>query len=326
MKQIQGKFALLIATALVAQTGSANVLYPGVTLSQNQSILSLEGKYRLIMQSDGNLVVYRADGTPRWSSGAKGTRAVMQEDGNFVQYGVFGNAAWHTNTWGNPGAALVIQDDGNLVIYAAQGRGPLWAIGVDTPWGAPQRAGDVVGRDLDVPLLGAIGHIAIWDGNKVYEAVAGYDKKAIRSLSWNQFQTTTKYWGAAFPYIPAGVTQPVCLHEQCPWFYVPGNSYFESFQARRAMTEYMAINQEVGAEYTLSAIDYHPYQAGLLEYNFPPKIGLFRCDTFVIEMMRISTDRASPTTASETWRKRWQSLSEGPVLPGTVFNKLKSFQ
>ena len=60
-------------------------LFPGETLT------SPEGQYELIMQTDGNLVIYDVwnGRSPVWASdtvGAPNTRAEMQDDGNLVIY------------------------------------------------------------------------------------------------------------------------------------------------------------------------------------------------------------------------------------------------
>ena len=91
---------------------------------------SPNGRYRLALQMDGNLVLYDDElGTALWSAGTEGTaagQAVMQNDGNFVVYDARNVAIWSSGTAGNPGARLAIQDDGNLVVYRADGQ-PLWA-------------------------------------------------------------------------------------------------------------------------------------------------------------------------------------------------------
>jgi hypothetical protein len=89
----------------------------------------------LILQADGNLVVYRKrDGVATWSSntgGHPGAVMKMQKDGNLVIYaGVkpvnqLGPALWSSRTWNNPGAYSILQDDGNFVIYRADGT-PAW--------------------------------------------------------------------------------------------------------------------------------------------------------------------------------------------------------
>jgi hypothetical protein len=89
---------------------------------------SPNGQYYLICQTDGNLVLYKNNGTAIWSSNTFGqtvTKCVMQTDGNLVLYNQ--NAAvWYSNTPGNQNAFLALQDDGNLVIYTVTGVA-IWA-------------------------------------------------------------------------------------------------------------------------------------------------------------------------------------------------------
>jgi hypothetical protein len=110
----------------------ANQLFPGQSLVAGQSITADDARAFLVMQGDGNLVLYevhRGRHLPVWAAGTEGrggVRAVMQDDGNLVIYTAGGAAVWDAGTWGNPGAGLVVQDDGNAVVYAPDGR-PLWA-------------------------------------------------------------------------------------------------------------------------------------------------------------------------------------------------------
>lgn len=102
------------------------------SLVTDQELHSPNGRHRLVMQGDGNLVLYRANGKPKWATGTDGRQigaAYMQGDGNLVLYDAAG-AVWASGTHGNPGAHLVLQDDGNLVIYHPQGH-PLWATGTN---------------------------------------------------------------------------------------------------------------------------------------------------------------------------------------------------
>ena len=57
-----------------------------------------------------------------------GARVVMQSDGNLVLYSTANRALWSTKTSGNTGANayLALQNDGNLAIYTASGK-VLWA-------------------------------------------------------------------------------------------------------------------------------------------------------------------------------------------------------
>jgi len=84
-------------------------------------------KYQLIMQGDGNLVLYSPAGA-LWSSGTSvaSSYAIMQGDGNLVIYRQGGIAVWSTHTYGNPGSWLLVQGDGNTVIYKP-GNIPIWA-------------------------------------------------------------------------------------------------------------------------------------------------------------------------------------------------------
>ena len=57
-----------------------------------------------------------------WSTGTTtGHHVVMQGDGNLVLYDAGNHALWSSGTFGNPGAHLVLTNDGNLIIYSASG-------------------------------------------------------------------------------------------------------------------------------------------------------------------------------------------------------------
>src|SRR5256885_797881 len=113
-------------------------LNPDEVLGPGQSIATANGRASLIMQSDGNLVLYQVDAgsrTPLWSTGTDvpGSRVAMRGDGNLALYEPSGACRWASGTDGNPGAWLTLQDDGNLVIYA--GTGPaLWASNTVRAW------------------------------------------------------------------------------------------------------------------------------------------------------------------------------------------------
>jgi hypothetical protein len=86
-----------------------------------------DGNYQLILQGDSNLVLYY-QGRAIWTTNTAGRSAaslVMQSDGNLVLYNTSGAALWSSGTYGNPGAYLTLQSDGNLVIYSSSGAA-LW--------------------------------------------------------------------------------------------------------------------------------------------------------------------------------------------------------
>jgi hypothetical protein len=108
--------------------GGANNLQPGQQLTQGQVLRSSDGRFILVMQGDGNLVIYYYN-VALWSSVTAGNssinRAIMQTDGNFVLYDTNNVAHWSTITAGYSGSYIVMQDDGNLVIY--QNGVPRWS-------------------------------------------------------------------------------------------------------------------------------------------------------------------------------------------------------
>jgi len=78
------------------------------------------GQYFLILQADGNFVLYK-NGGAIWNSGTPGrgvTAAWMQNDGNFTLTNDAGTAIWQTNTEVNSNNYFAFQPDGNLVVYA----------------------------------------------------------------------------------------------------------------------------------------------------------------------------------------------------------------
>jgi hypothetical protein len=105
-----------------------NVLSGGAVLSPGGQLVSPNGSHRLIVQGDGNVVLYGPGAVVRWTSrtAGAGNRMVMQGDGNLVVYTSAGRAAWSSGTSGNAGARAVLQDDGNLVVYRPDGRA-VWA-------------------------------------------------------------------------------------------------------------------------------------------------------------------------------------------------------
>jgi hypothetical protein len=102
----------------------------GQSLGIGQQLNSCDGRFRLVLQGDGNLVLYKNGFTPLWFTGTQGQPAhyaPLQGDGNFVLYGTSLQALWNSGTQGFPGAYLALQNDGNLVIY--QGGVARWNTG-----------------------------------------------------------------------------------------------------------------------------------------------------------------------------------------------------
>ncbi|TPG33753.1 LysM peptidoglycan-binding domain-containing protein [Mycolicibacterium hodleri] len=101
-------------------------LQNGDKLEVGQSLTSQNGAYKLILQDDGNLVLYAGDDSV-WSTGTNGknvVRAEVQTDGNFVLY-TPDDPVWASQTKGAKDVRLILQDDRNLVLYGFDG--PAWS-------------------------------------------------------------------------------------------------------------------------------------------------------------------------------------------------------
>jgi hypothetical protein len=92
-------------------------------------LYSANHAYMLVMQPDGNLVLYNSAKRALWSSrtSSPGAFALFQTDGNFVVYSRADHPLWSSGTKAGPQSFLMVQNDGNVVVYATpQGPG-LWS-------------------------------------------------------------------------------------------------------------------------------------------------------------------------------------------------------
>ncbi len=127
MRQIV--LSAVLATGHCTFSTAADTLLTDAKLTAGENLASADGNYVLVMQSDGNLVMYHGT-TALWSSGTSvtsGAECRMQGDGNLVVYGMVEGkftAVWASCT-DKPGARLDLQNDGNVVIY--HDRVALWS-------------------------------------------------------------------------------------------------------------------------------------------------------------------------------------------------------
>lgn len=107
-------------------------LTSGQMLRPDDRLNSSDGRWHLLYQLDGNLVLYDVNWRPIWHTSTDGTQpgiAIMQADGNFVVYDAAARPLWASAiSNGHSGAQLAMQTDGNLVIYDVDGT-PLWDTG-----------------------------------------------------------------------------------------------------------------------------------------------------------------------------------------------------
>jgi hypothetical protein len=130
-------------------------LRSGMRLNIGDSLFSPLGGFRLVLQDDGNLVLYVIDDMQIpwdaasivyhelsilsiyhdaiWSSqthvrehdAGPAAYCLMKDDGNFIIYDEDDKPCFQSGTKGNPGAFLRCQDDGNLVIYTRDNKA-IW--------------------------------------------------------------------------------------------------------------------------------------------------------------------------------------------------------
>lgn len=124
---------LLFFASLISIIYAINTLDKDQCLTQCDVLYSSNFCFKLVMQDDGNLVVYRiSDNKAFWSSRTSRScseRVCMQGDGNFVLYDCQDKATWASNTQNNPGSTIILQDNGNLVIHKAVTNQVLWSSG-----------------------------------------------------------------------------------------------------------------------------------------------------------------------------------------------------
>jgi hypothetical protein len=110
-------------------------IMPGQHLNPGMGVRSPNG-HSLVLQQDGNLVLFNGKRVPIWSTNTKGyepVQLIMKTDGNLVLYSTIGQV-WASNTSGNPGAFFAVHDDGNFAVHrsgsqADTSTNPLWASG-----------------------------------------------------------------------------------------------------------------------------------------------------------------------------------------------------
>jgi hypothetical protein len=123
------------ANAAPATQASASVAAI-TTFTGGTSIISGNGDYQLLMQTNGDLVenslhgiapleiTWSTDGNTMQGGGNASASGNYTVTGTYV--GETTTPIWHSNTVGNPGARAVLQQDGNFVIYSAS-NAVLWS-------------------------------------------------------------------------------------------------------------------------------------------------------------------------------------------------------
>jgi hypothetical protein len=103
----------------------SNQLAAGGNLYPGQYLQSSDKRFSLVMQSDGNLVLYGPAFQYLWASSTNGQpvayATLQQSDGNFVLYDSNGTALWNWGAAGSGATKAVVQADGNFVLANSSG-------------------------------------------------------------------------------------------------------------------------------------------------------------------------------------------------------------
>ncbi|HEV2402958.1 MAG TPA: hypothetical protein VGS08_02035 [Candidatus Saccharimonadales bacterium] len=146
-----GPGLFFVINVVTPNSGASGTTIPGgTTITPGTVTQSPDGNSALVVQNDGNVVLY-IEGRAAWWSGTYGyaiSRFVMQTDGNLVLYGKDGVPDWSSGTYGYTGDHLALQTDGNLVIYSSSNQ-PLWSSGTN---GVPDGY-DYITQSLSSPAV-----------------------------------------------------------------------------------------------------------------------------------------------------------------------------
>jgi hypothetical protein len=111
---------------------ATDTLIVNQSMKPNQHLTSANGKYRLVFQPDGNLVLQRqSDHAQLWASDTaqkNGKRLVLGSDGNLRLETHGKTAAWTSDTGNSRVNRLTVHDDGNVVMYDTANK-QIWSTG-----------------------------------------------------------------------------------------------------------------------------------------------------------------------------------------------------
>ncbi|MBF0425265.1 MAG: hypothetical protein HQL66_05560 [Magnetococcales bacterium] len=189
-------FLIVIASFLSVAAQAADTLPSGTMLGKGQAVVSADNNYMATFQDDGNFVLYDLKfKRSTWASNTSGKtsdRIVMQPDGNLVIYNGT-SAVWASNTAGKSGAYLKLWTDGNLTIV--QGSSIVWASNTKADGILP--SGGVLTGGPE-KKCGSAANCFVSGGNGTYYAVFQSDGNfVIYNSSWGaEWATGTNNSGA----------------------------------------------------------------------------------------------------------------------------------
>ncbi|QHT56169.1 hypothetical protein GXP71_08805 [Cellulomonas sp. H30R-01] len=115
--------SVLVGAVPAGAASGQDRLLAGEALEPGQGLVSADGTQTLVVQPDGDLGLYDAEGVPRWTAGTAtpGAHLTVTPEGDVVLVAPDGSTVWSTGTAGSAGAAFVVRDDGDVVVEAPDG-------------------------------------------------------------------------------------------------------------------------------------------------------------------------------------------------------------
>ncbi|MHB8506005.1 MAG: GH25 family lysozyme, partial [Acidimicrobiales bacterium] len=113
-----------------AVTDLGTTLPPGRVMVGGEQLVAAGGRYRVVMQRDGNLVLYGPSRRALWAAGTagdRGARLVMSAGGDLVVLDG-GHQAWTSRTAGRGRSYAVVLSNGNFAVHR-YGGGATWSSG-----------------------------------------------------------------------------------------------------------------------------------------------------------------------------------------------------
>jgi hypothetical protein len=207
--------------------------------------------------------------------------------------------------------------------------------GISVDVQSPKNAGDIVGRDLNYGQLGWLGHIGIWDGSHVIEVLNDNGSNKVFKNTWDNFKSRSSVWDTVTPRYPAHTIR-TCWAYECD----VNSNYSGGIKVSPAQAVVYRASQVqmIGSDYTVT-VAFTTAEPAMIDYKQPgwkrkSLRGTYRCDTFVYDAFRASTDLDNSGVfpyrevygMDGSWRRKVSGLYGFSVmLPTKVIEKIKSF-
>jgi hypothetical protein len=206
----------------------------------------------------------------------------------------------------------------------------------------PHDPGDVVGRDLDMAVIGPVGHLGLWNGREVLEVLN--ERVVVQKNSYENFFSRTKTWDPVYTKIP-NFSVRSCFSRNCNWR--ENQIDRVSLPSRQAIVARADQIRLIGAEYTvvLSKVRF-----ALPEMSDPADRsafrsavrGVYRSDTYMLDVFGFTNTPNGPygamwymgtgfpverivTGAPPSWTTNIRNLHQGIILSNSVYQRIKAF-